>query len=188
MVLGVVKLPHGRKLDCVCECGVRKLVAPYSITTGESRSCGCLHYSELMTRTHGRSKTPEYRVWNTMWFRCTNPKCSSYKFYGARGIVVCDRWKHFENFIADMGDRPAKGYSIERIDGSKGYEPGNCRWATAREQASNTRNTVLLEYEGLKLSLAEWARRVGVTQRTIWLRRKAGKSVAEILKSTRVFA
>lgn len=81
--------------------------------------------------------TPTYRSWGAMRDRCSNPKCPDYERYGARGLTVCERWQSFETFLADMGERP-RGHTIDRIDGSKGYEPGNCRWATAVEQTLNS--------------------------------------------------
>ena len=80
--------------------------------------------------------TPTYYSWGGMIARCTNKKHNRYKYYGARGITVCDRWRLFENFLADMGVRP-EGLTLDRIDNDKGYMPGNCRWATAIVQANN---------------------------------------------------
>lgn len=108
-------------------------------------------------RTHGYSKTPIYRRYMAIRARCENPNFGSYQFYGAKGIRVCERWKKFENFFADMG-QPAAGQSIERIDRTKGYSPENCKWATSLEQANNQGNNRLITAHGETKTMAEWAR------------------------------
>lgn len=88
--------------------------------------------------THGMSRTPLYRVWDSMVRRCTNPSHKKWRLYGGRGITICERWLKFENFYADMGETPT-GLTLDRIDNTKDYEPGNCRWATYSEQNKNRR-------------------------------------------------
>jgi hypothetical protein len=91
----------------------------------------------MQRTTHGQSRTPEYKVWASMWQRCTNPKNVRYGRYGGRGIGICERWEKFENFFADMGLRPSNGHSIDRKDNEGNYEPSNCHWATRSEQQNN---------------------------------------------------
>lgn len=123
--------------------------------------------------SHGMSSTSTYRIWQAMFQRCTNPNHESYHLYGGRGIKVCKRWHRFENFLADMGERPA-GMSIERENNSKGYGPRNCRWATPREQSLNRRDTRNLTFQGETMCLTDWAARVGLSPQRLRGRLKAG--------------
>lgn len=125
---------------CRCDCGKERAVVEGSLRRGLSKSCGCNRQNNTGNRSHGHlagyRPSPTYRVWQCMLTRCTNPKSDGYARYGARGITVCDRWRQFENFLADMGERPA-GTTIDRLENDKGYQPGNCRWATGYQQAQN---------------------------------------------------
>jgi hypothetical protein len=131
---------------CRCDCGKDKIIRSLTLKNGESTSCGCRQREVVgsMNRTHGcasaNNRTPEYRSWKAMWTRCTNRKQKDAKTYIGRGITICKRWKSFENFLADMGPKPSLKHSIDRYPDNDGnYEPGNCRWATAKEQSSNSR-------------------------------------------------
>lgn len=118
---------------------------------------------------HGMAGTPTYRAWWAILGRCLNPRDSRYPNYGGRGITVCDHWLIFQNFYADMREKP-DGKSIERINNDNGYKPGNCRWATQREQMLNTRRTSKITVNGVTKSVKEWAEQLGVDDRIIWKR------------------
>lgn len=108
-----------------------------------------------------------------MWSRCAYEKHPAFSHYGGRGIVVCDRWKDFRNFLTDMGERP-DGTSLDRIDNDRGYEPGNCRWATDIEQHNNTSANRILVVRGEALTLSQWARRTGLGVSTVRERLRRG--------------
>lgn len=158
-----------RRWDCICECGAIVNVRQCHLRSGMTVSCGCFQ-KELVRKlltTHGATtkdgRFPEYAVYQKMIGRCYNPKQAYYGYYGARGITVCDRWlAGFQNFLDDMGRRPSDRHSIDRKNNDGHYEPGNCRWATPIEQASNTRRSRLLTHNGETHTMSEWSRRLGI--------------------------
>jgi hypothetical protein len=130
---------------------------------------------------HGETGSPTWIVWMSMNQRCNNPNHKSYKDYGGRGIKVCERWKSYENFVADVGYRPAKGLQLDRIDNERGYEPGNCCWATPRQNCNNRRSSRYLEFGGERLTVAQWADRLAGSRAALKKRIQNGWSVADAL-------
>lgn len=130
--------------------------------------------------THGKKHTPEWKAWSSMRYRCRNPRCHAWEDYGGRGITVCQRWiDSFENFLADMGERPA-GHSLDRIDSNGNYEPSNCRWATRIEQESNKRSNRILEWNDRSWTMSELAREFGMLPGTLCDHLKYGWSLERL--------
>lgn len=165
---------HGATWLCRCDCGTRKIVAASNLRNGSTKSCGCFH--DEAARKHGDTKSVEYNAWRGMISRCGKPKNPKFYMYGGRGIRVCERWaSSYENFLADMGRKPSPRHSVDRIDGNGHYEPGNCRWATPRQQQANTRRNVLVRLNGEVMCTAEVDRRLGyATGKALWRLRNYG--------------
>src|ERR1041385_454318 len=172
--LTVVGVSHhnekGRRFFlCRCECGKTISAIGHCLKSGNTKSCGCLarEITSNRNRTHGCSKAselwPEYRSWSGIIQRCTNRKNPAWVHYGARGIKVCERWLVFENFLADMGQRPSSNHSIDRINNDGDYCKENCRWATRKEQNRNRRDNIYIKFDGVYLTLADWESLLGLT-------------------------
>lgn len=153
---------------CLCECGGSKVVRASHLKTGNVTSCGCI----TPHRTHGETGSRLYIIWNNMKQRCSNPNSFEFHLYGGRGISVCEEWKNsyeaFRSWAMENGYSPK--LSIDRIDNNGNYCPENCRWATAVEQANNTRRNRLLTYKGETHSVSEWGRILGIKQSTLNMR------------------
>ena len=169
---------------CLCDCGEEVEVHQSNLVSGNTKSCGCQSSRKSFAKrvtTHGMSKTPTYTSWSAMKDRCYQVTHKEYKRYGAAGIKVCKRWRDsFENFFADMGERP-DGCSLERIDGEKNYTPKNCVWATKEQQANNRRNNRLIEFDGKTMTLAQWAKKTNIPASTIARRIDRGWDIERAL-------
>ncbi len=171
---------NNRRIYAQCDCGNVANIEMQHFS--QARSCGC------MKTTHGHASggvtSRTYRSWTGLKERCMNPENKNYANYGGRGVTVCDRWlESFQNFLADMGPAP-NGMSLDRFPDMNGnYEPSNCRWAIARDQQNNRRNTVMLEYKGVTRALSEWASDFGMNLDTLYRRIHRGMSVEAALET-----
>ena len=187
VVIGELKTTSIKRWICECDCGAQYIINNDILINVEETLNWILldKKTKRQKEVHGRTKTPEYSTWNGMKQRCLNPKNSSYRNYGGRGITICQDWLRFDLFYADMGIRP-KGKSIDRIDNEKGYFKENCRWATYVEQANNTRsNNPLIDnisiskfdfikYKGEIMKLIDWCNNLGLNYKMIETRLARG--------------
>lgn len=180
-VLGIERFEkkNGFFVATRCDCGTEKIVRFNYLMNGHTKSCGCLIGIKNKSRaTHKHTERGNinrtYAIYRDMRTRCENPHYRQFYLYGGRGIKVCDRWRQgYENFLADMGERPA-GMTLERIDVDGDYGLHNCRWATPAEQANNKRNSRFIEYQGRRQTVAQWARELGILDKTIYARLAQG--------------
>lgn len=172
-LLTVTGLHHRAKVSggtllfwaCRCECGGEGVVAANNLRSGNTKSCGCLKKKAgERTKTHGMSGTKAYELWSAMIQRGRGNRAET---YAKRGIVVCERWKSFESFLEDVGHPPGPGYSIERVDNDKGYEPGNCVWLPMSDQWRNRTNTSFHQYGGKQMTLREISEVCGIGYATL---------------------
>lgn len=173
---------------CKCNCGNTTIVRSNSLLTGNTKSCGCLH-EDITTKKnkerakHGKCNTRLYRIWAHMKERCMKADCKSYKYYGKRDISVCDEWMEFEPFYKwAIANGYKKNLELDRINNDGNYCPENCRWVTRKVQANNKSNNVILEYNGKKMTLAEWSDYTGINYSTLESRlNQSGWSVEKTL-------
>lgn len=168
---------------CRCDCGNEKIVAMGNLKNGNTKSCGCLRAQLSAERRtiHGASKMLEYKIWRQAKDRCTNPNTKRFHDYGGRGIKFL--FDDFEEFLAHIGPKPGKEYSLDRINNCGNYEPGNVRWATIKIQNRNKRSNRYLTYQNETLCLMSWAERLGLNHEAIRSRLKYGWSVEKALST-----
>lgn len=163
---------------CDCACGGTIDAWGNLLRTGRTQHCGCLSIYD------GHSQHPLFNTWNGMIDRCHNESSKSYRLYGARGIEVCARWRNsFDDFAADVGDKPSPRHSLGRIDNDGNYEPGNVRWETRWEQQRNKRSCRYVTVSGETKTVSEWARSIGVTSEAMRLRLKKSASLEAIVST-----
>lgn len=183
----IAKHPTKLRWTMRCVCGNTVEAPQCSILLGRYVSCGCARQerAKSIKGRHYQHGTPEYNAWKAMQQRCCNSNLPGYKNYGGRGISVCTRWsKSFEHFLEDMGKRPSKKHSVDRINNDANYEPSNCRWATGLEQANNRRkrpDTRMLEAFGQCKSIRAWALEKGIPYNTLFIRISRGWEIERAL-------
>lgn len=171
LVLGLEAITNGKPAwKCRCDCGKITVVRGSNLVSGAVKSCGCLRNTPY-NKTHGDSNTKLYRHWKSMIYRCTKPNHPAYRWYGARGISVCDEWLDYENFKKwAIETQPDKSYTVDRIDVNGNYCPENCRWATREEQANNRRSNIMFEYRGERKNLMQWSKCLNVGYKLLYNR------------------
>lgn len=185
VVVGYVETKNYRSYwRCKCDCGGEKITYAANLTSGNIKSCGCLHNEALIKRsvTHGESASKLYRVWATMLQRCTNSETVSYPNYGGRGISVCEEWHKYETFRdwAVMSGYE-EGLQIDRINTNGDYCPLNCRWVTRLENSRNKRNIIYLTVDNETKPLYEWAVITNQSRRKLYSRKYRNWTDKEIV-------
>lgn len=175
------------KWECICDCGNTTQVITSVLVRGDCQSCGCLasEIRKLATRRHGLTHHPIHTAWISIRQRCTNPNNIGFARYGGRGIKVCGRWQSFDAFAEDMLPTWKQGLSIERLDVNGNYEPGNCIWATPKEQARNRETTMRFEVKGEVLTVPEMAEKYSLRQNAIWRRIRKGETGDDLVRPVR---
>ena len=184
--------PKGEKWNkyyylCKCDCGKEVVIEKSSLKTKRGpKSCGCLRLEKALDANiiHGKTYTPLYYIWTAMKARCYNKNNKSYKNYGGRGISMCEKWKN--DFMSFYDWSISNGYkeklSIDRINNNGNYDPYNCRWATRKEQQRNTRKNHIIEYNGEKHCISEWAEKFGININTLRVYLWKGMTIKEVIE------
>lgn len=157
--------------DCVCECGNRAVIESWNLRNGLTKSCGCLFRDSITS--HGGCHTPLYRVWMGMKARCQNPNSKAFKYYGGKGVSVCDEWLDFQSFMDwAIFSGYSNGLTLDRVDSQGNYCPENCRWITQSENSSRTARR-FLTVNGETLGYSQWAEKLGINRVAIehWIQR-----------------
>lgn len=150
---------------CQCDCGNQCVVFGSKLKNGHTKSCGCLRHNSPPNKTHGKKDDVLYPVWCQMRYRCSNPKHHAYKWYGGKGITICDEWNDFQTFYDWMHNNGWKpGLTIDRIDPNGDYCPENCRLVDLYQQQNNRSNNIMLEYNGQKDTISNWAKKIGISR------------------------
>ncbi len=172
-LLWLADVKNGKSLF-LCKCGKTKAIKRADVMSEDTKSCGCYHreYQNLKS-TNAIKRNPLYQTWRGLFRRCYSPKCKDYYNYGGRGIHVSEEWNSLEQFCSDMGERPSIKHSLDRIDNDGPYSKENCRWSTASEQARNRQSNLIIEFNGEKKCLIEWAEYYNLSMRDtvkhLWL-------------------
>lgn len=167
------------KYKCACDCGNVCFVLAGNLKKGNSKSCGCARQEtcskrmSVLNRKHGKTNTKVWRTWKGILERTTKQYSQHYRRYGANGIGLYKDWHDFQSFLNYIGNPPSEHHSIDRIDNSKGYEPGNVRWATPKEQARNRSTNIYVSVDGEILCLTDAAVRLGISKSTAarWIKK-----------------
>lgn len=172
---------YGKKYLCKCDCGNETIVIANNLYKQNSTSCGCVRRKKssvrmgLLNLKHGKTQSKEWKTWKGIVERTTSKKSSHYSRYGGAGIGIHKDWLIFDNFYSYIGDAPSQNHSIDRIDNANGYFPGNIRWATSKQQASNRKTNVFVVIDDEKMISSDAAKKMNVSKSTIGRWIKSGK-------------
>ena len=186
LVIKMLGYKNNRSLwECKCDCGKKIITQGTSLTTGNTKSCGCVRKEKIAKSltTHNKRHHPLYAIWASMKYRCLNKNNKSYSYYGGRGIKVCKRWLKFENFYNDMSIGYKNGFTLDRINNNGNYYKENCRWVSFFTQARNRRSSKIYNYKNENKTLAEFAEKYGFKTMQLIHRLRRGWSLQKSLET-----